>query len=91
MGSDTKPADPTIAIVRTIFICNPTAGAINWSLYNDDNGAVYANASALFVNIQINANTTVELNTFVALSTASGTIGVTGNGLTFTGYGVEVG
>lgn len=87
----TKPADPTTSIVRTIFIMNPTAGALTWSLYNDDNGASYISGTGLFISISIAANTTVELNSFIAMDTASGTIGVTGNGLTFTGYGVEIG
>ena len=82
-----------ITVVKRIIICNKTAAATTYRIHFHNTGATYATTNALWYDVPINANTTVELDTFIALNTTSGSIGVqegNANSLVFTLFGLEV-
>lgn len=82
-----------ITVVKRIFVCNKTAAATTFRIHFNNSSNTYATTNALYYDVPINANTTVELDTFIALNTTSGTIGIqegNASSLVFTAYGVEI-
>lgn len=87
-------ASKTQAWVTSIIVCNTTAVAATFSIYNDTDGTTYSEVTALFFDNAIAANETVviELVDALALIIQGGTIGVksgTANAINFTAYGLE--
>jgi hypothetical protein len=79
--------------VKRIIVCNKTAAATTFRIHFSNNSATYTTSNALYYDVAIAANTTVELDTFIALNTTSGSIGVregTASSLVFTLMGVEI-
>lgn len=82
-----------ITVVKRIVICNKTALPTTFRIHFSNNSATYTTSNALYYDAPIAANQTVELDTFIALNTTSGTIGVqegTASSLVFTSFGIEV-
>lgn len=87
-----RPASTTV-IIKTIVVANTTAAPETFRIFHDDDGTTYDQSNALFYDVAIAANTTTQVDIFMAMATASGTIGVrtsTASALTFTAYGVEI-
>ena len=86
-------ADVTAAIIKTILVCNQTGSAATFRLFHDDDGTTYDESTALYFDESVAANTTKEINLFMAINNSSGNIGVrtgTNNALTFSAYGAEI-
>lgn len=86
-----RPAS-TEAVIRNIVVCNTTAVSAAFRIFHHDSGTTYNAGTALFYDVTIAANTTVQIDCFICMNTASGTIGVrtdTANSLTFSIYGIE--
>lgn len=85
-----NPSIPTV--VKTIFVCNvDSTNTYYFSIYHDDNGTTYDSTTALFYSEQIQPNSTVEITTYIPVST-SGNVAVqtdTASKITFTFYGAE--
>jgi len=80
-------------IVKTIIIANVTAIATTFRLFLDGDGATYAVGTALFYDIPIDANATIQLDVFCPMNNTSGNLAVrsgTPSALTFTVFGVEI-
>lgn len=81
----------TIGLIKTITVCN-TGAATTFRLYSSNSGAAAAIGNAIYYDVAIGANETLELTAFRALA-ATGTIrydaGVATQ-VTFTVYGAEV-
>jgi len=81
--------------VTLIAICNTTAGAVNYSLYHDDDGSTFDQTTALHYSQSISANSTVyvgaeSIGAGIVVK-PDGQIGIqtsSANALTFTLYGV---
>lgn len=87
------PNARTTAIVKTIIICNSTAGAIAVRLFLDDDGSTYDQSTALLYDYSIAANSYVELNGFYPMSDSDGNLAyrsATANALTITIFGAEI-
>ena len=99
-----RPADTTAASVFSpvagqraeitrIYVCNQTAGALQYRVFHDEDGTTYDETTALYFDISIPANNTVGLfNLGLWMADSSGNLGVrtsAGNGITFTVYGIE--
>jgi len=82
-----------ITVVKRIVICNKTASATTFRIHFHNTGSTYSTSNALWYDVPINANTTIELDTFIALNTTAGTIGIqegNASSLVFTSFGIEV-
>ena len=103
--AQTRPANTTAATAYTatratevtrIIVANSST-ATQFSLFHDDDGSTYSQATALFYTVAIEANSTVDV-VFAdgyggIVVSPSGTIGVkteAANNLTFTVYGVTL-
>ncbi len=82
--------------ITALVIANTTGTAATYSIYHDNAGTTYSEATALAFSVSLAANTSVVLfqsqgeGCGLTLS-KSGTLGIksgTGNALTFTLYGV---
>lgn len=86
------PDASTTGIIKTIVICNTTATSAKFRIFFDDNGTSYVAGTALFYDVPIEANSTVEIDTFLAMSDNTGNLAVrtdTADALTFTVFGAE--
>jgi hypothetical protein len=66
---------------------------VKFRIFADDDGTTYDESTALFWDVTIEGNTTVELDTFMALDGSAGNLAVrtsVANALTFTAFGAEV-
>lgn len=85
-----SPGASETCIVRTIYVTNLTAGNLTFSIFCDNDGSTYNEFTALFWKSNIGANTTQEINTFIAMNNASGNLAVSAsavNSITFTAFG----
>ena len=79
--------------MKTVCVCNTSAGTAKFSIYHDDDGTTYDETTALFFQADIAAKTTMWLEVFIAMDDDNGNVAVqtdTANALTFTLYGAEV-
>ena len=88
-----SPGASTTAIIKSIVVCNQTAGAATFRIFIDDNGTTYDESTALYFDVAIVANTTIQIDTFWPMDNSAGNLATrtdTANALTFTAFGVEV-
>lgn len=79
-------------IIKTIIVSNTTTTSAKFRIFFDDDGTTYTAATALFYDIPIEANSTIEIDTFLAMSDNTGNLAVrtdTADSLTFTVFGAE--
>jgi hypothetical protein len=81
--------------IMTIFVCNTTGSAVNFSLYHHDSGTTYNQTTALYYSVSLAANTTQKIECQTANGGLAikpgGTLGVqssTADALNFSVYGV---
>jgi hypothetical protein len=90
----TCPNSSTKTYVRTIAVCNTTAGTLTYSIYVNQNGSEIGDRYALYKAKSLTANTTDLISTSgVILDGVNASIMVVAsaaNGITFTMYGTEV-
>lgn len=87
-----SPSNVT-AIIKSIWVCNTTASQVSFRIFVDDDGTTYDESTALFYDVTIDANTTMEIDTFAAMNNSNGNMAVrtgTANALTFTVFGAEI-
>lgn len=87
-----SPVDGITTEIETILICNHTGASIDYRIFHDEDGTTYTQATALYFDVPIAANTTAEIQISIYMNDPAGYIGVrssTGDGLTFTLYGKE--
>jgi len=88
-----SPGAGVTAIVKSVWICNTTASPVTFRIFADDDGTTYDETTALFWDVTVEGNTTIELDTFMALNDATGNLAVrtsVASALTFTAFGAEV-
>ncbi len=85
------------ALSRGIFkglrVCNTTSGKVKYSIFAHKTGTTYDESTAIAFEVELDGNDFEWDDTFKALGTAGGTIGVRSsvpNALTFTLFGAEV-
>jgi len=82
-----------ITVIKRITVCNKTGSATTFRIHFNNSSNSYTTSNALYYDVPIPANTTIDLDTFIALNTTSGTVGVqegNANSLVFTSFGIEV-
>ena len=88
-----SPGASTTAIVKSVVICNQTGSADTFRLFVDDDGTTYDQTTALYYDVSITANTTIQIDTYWPMNDADGNLATqnaTANALTFTAFGVEI-
>ena len=88
-----NPGANTTAIIKSIVVCNQTTSSARFRIFLDDDGITYDETTALFFDILIPSNTTVQIDTFYAMNNSSGNLAVrtdTANTITFTCFGAEI-
>lgn len=79
-------------VVKTIIIAN-TGNAATYRLFHDDDGTTYDESTALFWDVGIAKNSTIQIDTFVAMDDPTGNFAYRSsiaNALTITIYGSEI-
>jgi hypothetical protein len=82
-----------ITIIKSIVICNYSSSADAFSIYLDDDGTTYTDATALFRDTAIPANTTVQIDCHWGMNNIAGNLAidaVTNSRITITSFGVEI-
>lgn len=88
-----SPGANTNTIIKVIYVCNTTSSATSFRIFVDDTGSSYDETTALFYDVILAANTTVEIATYIAMNNQLGNIGVRTadvDALTFTIFGAEI-
>ncbi len=88
-----SPGTGVTGIIRTIIISNTTAVDATYRLFCDDDGVIYTEATSLFWDVNIVANTTEILSVFIPMNNVSGNFAIrsgTASAITFTLFGVEI-
>ena len=88
-----SPSTSTEAIIKSVIICNTSGADANCSLFVDDDGTTYDEATALAWNVTVAANSSpLVLSLHILMNNANGNLGIktdTANALTFTIFGME--
>ena len=81
--------------ITRVVVCNTTGAAVDFSLYHDDDGNTFDQSTALYYEVSLGANETLEI---ISESVGSGLMVASGgqigarasaaNALTFTLYGI---
>ena len=88
-----SPAASTTGIIKNIVICNTSAASAKMRIFLDDNGTTYDETTALFWDVQIDAGSSLQVDSHQGMSDSTGNLAVrtdTNDALTFTVHGVEV-
>lgn len=88
-----SPPDNTRLVIKTLVICNTTSSLATYRIFLDDNGSTYDETTALFYDVSIQGNQTVQIDTYYCMNNSSGNLAVrtnTANALTFTAFGAEI-
>ena len=88
-----SPGSGVTAIIKAIFICNTSGAVATARLFLDDDGTTYDETTAFFWDVEIAADTTLEIDSFISMNNANGNLAVrtdTADALTFTAFGAEI-
>lgn len=78
--------------VFNVVVCNTTGSSAAFRIFHDDNGTTYDETTALFWDVSLDANSSVQLDCDWWLFNPDGNLAIrtdTGSALTFTFYGAE--
>lgn len=82
-----------IAAVKTLIVCNTTGGAVKFRIFHDDDGTTYDESTALYWDVPLAANQTVQIDTFIAMDNVNGNLAYrssVASAITITVYGSEI-
>jgi hypothetical protein len=88
-----SPGAGVTTIVKQIYVTNTSSTGSLFRIFVDDDGSTYDQSTAIFWDVSIDANTTVEISTFIAMNNSAGNLAVRtsqANTLTFSIFGAEV-
>jgi len=74
-------------------VCNQTASARVFRIFLDQDGTTYDETTALYFDVPIAANTTIQIDTFWPMNSCDGNLATRtdlANSLTFTCFGIEI-
>ena len=88
-----SPNANTTTTIKTIVVCNTSGAAATFRIFNDDNGTTYDETTALFWDVAIAADTTVEITGAYEMNDSTGNFAYrssVANALTISLYGAEI-
>lgn len=88
-----SPGTNITAIIKTIVIANTSGNDATFRLFQDDDGTTYDESTALFWDIPIPTNTTIQLDGFYPMNDSLGNFAYrsnVANALTITLSGAEI-
>jgi len=88
-----SPGSGVTAVIKSIVLCNQTANDETVRLFLDDDGTTYDQDTALFYDIPIEANTTIEIDSYWPMNDSTGNFAYrssTANAITITVFGAEI-
>ena len=88
-----SPGSGVTGIIKNIVICNTSGAIAKMRIFLDDDGTTYDETTALFWDVEIDADSSIQLDSHQGMNNSSGNLAVrtdTANALTFTVHGVEV-
>jgi len=88
-----SPGASTTTIIKSVVVCNQSAAAATFRIFLDDDGTTYDQTTALYYDVSIPADTTVQIDTYWPMNDATGNIAYrssVANALTITVFGVEI-
>jgi len=88
-----SPGASTQTLIKSIVVCNTSAGAVTYRIFHDDNGTTYDTTTALYYDVSLAANTSIILSLNLVMDDSTGNLAVrtsSANDLTFTCYGAEI-
>jgi hypothetical protein len=88
-----SPGASVTGIVKNIVVCNTSGASATMRLFLDDDGTTYDETTALFWDVQLDADSSLQLDGHWGMNDSSGNLAVrtdTNDALTFTVHGVEV-
>jgi hypothetical protein len=88
-----SPGTNVTGIAKNLIVANTTATQATFRVFVDDDGTTYDETTAIFFDVPLLGNTTVQIDVFVAMDDPTGNFAVrtdTNDALTFTLFGAEV-
>jgi len=88
-----SPGASTTAIIKSIVVCNQSGAAATFRIFLDDDGTTFDQTTALYYDVTIAADTTIQIDTFWPMDTDAGALGYrssVANAITITLFGVEI-
>ena len=88
-----SPGASTTGIIKNIDICNVSGASAKFRIFLDNDGTIYNETTAMFWDIQVDINDTVQIDLHTGMNNSSGNLAVrtdTASALTFTISGVEI-
>jgi len=88
-----SPGTGITTIIKAITICNTSGGAVTFRIFLDNDGTTYDQTTALFYDIALAADTTIQIDSYYAMNNSSGNLAVrtsSNDAITFTCFGAEI-
>ncbi|KKN96843.1 hypothetical protein LCGC14_0164870 [marine sediment metagenome] len=88
-----SPAAGVTGIIKSVSVCNVNGAKIAFSIFLDDDGAVFDENTALYFEAELSKGQTFEREVWWPMNNLSGNLGVqvdTAQGASFTFHGAEV-
>jgi len=88
-----SPGTNVTGIAKNLWVCNTTSASAKFRVFVDDDGTTYDETTALFFDVILCGNTSVQIDLFASMNDPAGNFAVrtdTNNALTFTLFGAEV-
>jgi len=88
-----SPGASTTTIIKSITVTETSGSAVTFRIFIDDDGTTYDETTALYWDIALQADTTVQIDTFWPMNNSSGNLAVrtsSNSAITFTAFGVEI-
>ena len=88
-----SPGSDVTAIIKSVVLCNNTSNDETFRIFLDDDGTTYDQNTALFYDVPLAANTTVEISCYWPMNNSSGNIAYrssAANAITITVFGLEI-
>lgn len=88
-----SPGASTTAIIKTVILCNTSGATATFRLFLDDDGTTYDESTALAWDIDLDADSMVEMDLFIPMNDATGNFAYrssVSNAITITLGGAEI-
>lgn len=88
-----SPASSTTAIIKSVVIGNTSGAAATFRLFVDDDGSTYDESTALYWDVNIPADSSMQIDTYWPMNDSNGNLAYrssVANALTITVFGLEI-
>lgn len=69
-----SPSSNETAIIKSIILCNVTSSLSKVRIFIDNDGSVFDESTAIFYDINVHGNETIELDSYIPMNNENGNL-----------------